>query len=321
MRTFLKEADGLDLRDDHPILDPFAGTGTTVVESAARGVSAIGVEATPSLAFVAAAKGVRNFPPLPDLDGCDSCEDFAARLVEPVHRAALICAEAARHTSDGSPNRGAAPLAEMFAQTCATVAEDLAQPLKTPVNVRQGDARVLSECRDASIAGVLTSPPYLSRHDYTRVTRPHERVFRLWYDVPPLAAARQTQVRAHPRAHAQDWSPDVLPSVQETVNLLHALGSPKLGGVVRSYVEDMTATLAALRRVLVPAAPCWLVVGGARLEHVYVPADLMLAEQAEAIGFAVEAIWSVRRLIPSGRKLGGLSDVAPRESVLCLRSR
>ena len=51
----------------------------------------------------------------------------------------------------------------------------------------------------------------------------------------------------------------------------------------------------------------------------YVPADLIAAEIAACCGFVVEAVVEARRLRRSGRRLGGLDDVAPRESVVKLR--
>ena len=86
-----------------PLLDPFCGSGTFAIECARRGVSALGIEALPVLVYLAQARMSTEFPKLPDLQGCRSWQDYAERLSLPVHRAALICAVARRHTSDGKP--------------------------------------------------------------------------------------------------------------------------------------------------------------------------------------------------------------------------
>lgn len=301
------------------MLDPFAGTGTVAVECARRGVAGAGVDVTPALVFIAQTKAARSFPPLPDLRACRTWEQMADRLEDATHRAALLCAVAAGHASDGTPDRGAPPLKQRFVEAATMIVEDLDAPLSGPLRMSVGDARELAEFDDASVAGILTSPPYLSRHDYAKITRPHEAVYARWHGERSLDAARSQQVRAHPKAHAQTWSREPPPAAQEAARLLHAAGAAKLAGVTRSYFEDMSAALASAARVLVDDAPCWFVVGGARLNQVYVPADLILAELAEQCGFVVETIWSVRRLIAAGRRLGGLDDVAPRESVLVLR--
>jgi hypothetical protein len=105
------------------------------------------------------------------------------------------------------------------------------------------------------------------------------------------------------------------------VSALRAADEPKLAGVVRSYFEDLTAALGEMARVLRPGAPCWLVVGGARLKDVYIPADLLLAELAEGAGLFADEVRVARRLTPAGRKLGRLPDVAPREVVVVMRKR
>ena len=82
----------------------------------------------------------------------------------------------------------------------------------------------------------------------------------------------------------------------------------------------MFAVMAECRRVLKPGGVAWMVVGGARLKDIYVPSDLILAEIAECAGFSVDALHVARRLIDSGRKLGRLHNVSPRETVVVLRA-
>lgn len=72
--------------------------------------------------------------------------------------------------------------------------------------------------------------------------------------------------------------------------------------------------------MLTPGAPAWIVVAGADFQHVYVPADLALAELAAERGFEVERVVEARRLRRTFRRLGEI-QVAPREVVLMLRRR
>lgn len=302
-----------------PLLDPFAGSGTFVVECARNGVSAVGVEALASLVFVATATASSAAPELPDLSGRTSWQAIADRLDLPVHRAALICAVARLHTSKGRLNKNAPPLPEVLDDVLALIREDLRTPLAMPVSVVQGDARNLRTIEDGSIGGILTSPPYLSRHDYIAVTRPHEMVYRYWHEGRELTARRQDQVRAHPRAYSQQWSHHMPPSVSEACEALAAAEQKKLAGVVRSYFEDIFDALRECNRVLAKGAPCWIVIGGARLKEVYIPTDTILADFAQHCGFNVERIRIARRLIPGGRNFGSLQGVSPRESMIVLR--
>jgi len=306
-------------RGDPLVLDPFAGCGTVVIECARRGRPAIGVEALESLAFVASAAGATHVPDLPDLAGCTGWLEIAPRLDEPIHRAALICAAARQHTSEGKFRQDAPPLLDLLAEVIAMMREDVSRPLTVPVRIDPGDARRLDSIDDASVAGVLTSPPYLSRYDYTRLTRVHEEVYRCWYPGSDLAQRRRDQVRAHPKAHRRTWERDPPAAVHEVCEALAAGGSVKTAGVVRSYFDDVFAAVEELRRVLRPDAPCWIVIGGARLDDVYVPSDLIVADYAASRGLRVETMRVARRLTPSGRKLGRLMNVAPRESILVLR--
>ncbi|MCP4245975.1 MAG: hypothetical protein GY778_02900 [bacterium] len=321
VRTFLVEAQHVQPGTTAlPLLDPFAGVGTFAIECARQRRAAIGIEALESLAFLATVRGATEVPALPDLTGCGSWEQAADRLIEPIHRAALIYAVVRQHTSTGRPDRSAAPLLDLLERVTEMIRQDLRQPLAAPPRVDQGDARRLEGIADASIAGILTSPPYLSRHDYTQTTRPHEMVYRYWYSGRDLQQRRRDQVRAHPKAYRQTRTRPMPPAVLESCQALADVGQIKQAGVVRSYFEDLFASLEQCRRVLADGAPCWLVIGGARLKNVYVPSDLIMADRAEACGFEVLDVRIARRLTPTGRKLGRLLDVAPRESVLILRA-
>ena len=318
VRIFLEKAVGLE-QDDAPLLDPFAGAGTLPIECARRGVTALGVEALDVLAFLA---NVRNQPStmeLPQLGGCVTWEEFADRLEDPLHRAALIFALARQFDRDGRPLVRPRPLAELVRRVWSEIAADLTQPLRGAVNVQPGDARTLDDLPDASIGGILTSPPYLSRHDYTRVTRPHEQVYAFWYAGSELTARRAAQVRAHPDALQQTWTEHMPPAVREVCDALSAASHFRQAGVVQSYFDDVFRALRCAARVLRVGRPMWLVIGGARLKGVYVPADLILAEFAARAGFEVLSVRVARELIRGGRRLGALLRVTPREAIVVLR--
>jgi hypothetical protein len=65
----------------------------------------------------------------------------------------------------------------------------------------------------------------------------------------------------------------------------------------------------------------WFNIAGTDHQRVYVPSDLVAAALAEERGFKVENIVVARELRDSGRNLGALRGVTPRESVLQLRKR
>lgn len=340
VRLFLKENPAAGTHARRPILDPFSGSGTCVVECARSSIRAIGVEAVASLAFLARMKSARLFPPLPNVREADDWQTAADVLTEPVHRAALMLAVARRYTAAGVRNRGARPLHQLFVECAEMMREDLTHPLAFEVNVCVGDARGLRMCGEESIGGILTSPPYLSRHDYTQITTPYESVFRHWYpdsestseyrpehDQKPLHTGQLLASPLIPAGLVQsrtDVPPPPIPTSNDTaiVEIAAALiqrGALRSAEVVRAYFHDLHHVVRECFRVLRGGAPCWMIIGGARIEDVYIPSDLILAELAQAVGFSVEGVRVARKLVEGARKFGNIGHVAPRESVIILR--
>ncbi len=321
VRRFIKAC---NLPDDPeaevlPLLDPFCGSGTFAIESARRGILGTGIESLDSLVYLARSRRFDALPSPPDYSDCTSWEEAAERFEHELHRAALICAVARQHTAEGKLNKNAPPLAGLLDKVFDMMERDLRHPLPIKPDMRQGDARKLTEIPDGSVAGILTSPPYLSRHDYTRATKPHEMVYGFWHPTKEMADRRQEQVRSHAKAYAKAWSQEMPLSVTEVCQALSALDEPKLAGVVRSYFDDIFSAMAECGRVLADGRLMWLVIGGARFKNIYIPTDTILASYAESCGLWVESIKTVRKLIPGGRKLGSLNHVAPRESILIMR--
>lgn len=319
VRLFLEE--NATIRRSDPtcrVLDPFSGSGTCVAECARQSVHAIGVEAMSSLVFLAAAKFERVWPPIPELPDTSSWERVAERLELPIHRAALMLAEARRHTAEGRLNRGAKPIAETLAEVVAMIRDDLCHALALSNQVMVGDARRLGGVDDESVAGVLTSPPYLSRYDYGRINDPLETIYRSWFGHDD-APVRRDQVRPRPRGQGRSESIETIhEAAAEATGALEAAGQMKLARVVRDYFHDLSQVLDECRRVMRPGGVAWFVVGGARIKDVYVPADLIVAELAEGTGFEVQSIRAARDLIPSRRKFGRVGHLAPRESVVVM---
>ena len=87
VRRFLKET-GIGRASGAPLLDPFSGTGTFVVECARRQIPAIGIETLMSLAFVTQTKWSAPDHPPPDGDfKIQDAESIIADIEHPIHRA------------------------------------------------------------------------------------------------------------------------------------------------------------------------------------------------------------------------------------------
>ena len=308
-------------RGTGPVLDPFSGSGTTVVECARQGIHAIGIDPSLALGFVTQSKFAREMPDPPDLSsiGQDAPRnEIADHLTHPIHRAALICAVFRRFTSRGKLNANAPPIAAAFSTITEMMREDIRRPLTFANPVEPGDGRDLHTIADASIPAIITSPPYLSRHDYKKLHDPLDEVYRHWYAETTPQPPPESRLPAHPRSDGRASAPSESPAVEEACGVLHMVGQRRLARVVRAYFQGMFAAIVEFRRVLLPGAPCQLVLGGARFKDVYIPSDTIVADFAESAGFAVDRIRVARRIIPTGRKFGRLTNVSPRESVLSM---
>lgn len=298
----------------HPVLDPFSGSGTCVVECARHGVGAIGVEAIAALVFLTQAKFEREFFQLLGTNGATLWQEIADQVELPVHRAALMLAVGCQFTTAGRANRGAGPLDVALGEVAMMMRDDLSHPLTQVNRVDVGDARRITSIDAGAIGGILTSPPYLSRHDYAQITSPYEMVHSYWFG----GQVRVEQVRANPRGRGEGAASGTVAAAEEAAEWLRKIGREKPASVVRGYVEDMTLVLNECHRVLAPGGVCWIVIGGARIKDVYVPSDVIVAEIAQECGFHVEAIRVARDLVGAARKFGRLGHIAPRESLLVM---
>ena len=275
-----------------PVLDPFSGSGTVATECGRQGVSAVGLDVVGSLTFMAHARR-----------GVD--EETEARAAE-------LLAAASGVDGEGRQKRGGHVVEKDAVLEMMRQDREAHEPPAAGRYVR-GDARVLP-LDTAAFRGALTSPPYLSRYDYSRVNDPAER---LWSRRGGRRRQRQ-QLRARAGGARGAASP-VHDAAEEAAARLMEDGRADEARSVRAYFADMDRVFAELARVLRPGAPLWFVVAGSDLKRTYVPGDLICAEMAESHGLRVEAVRVARRLRSTGRSLGGLKDMAPRESVIVAR--
>lgn len=294
-----------------PILDPFSGSGTVVIECARRRVRAIGIDAVYALALVASARFSES--PVPDAvrAGGDDARQAFLEARSPLERAAVLLSESEAYDGEGRRKENVPPFGERLLGVLRLIAEDLARPLRKTGLFIHGDARAMP-IADESIGGILTSPPYIAKYDYRRINGPLERVIGRGAGAKVPTVASSTMKRAGGSAATH-------PAVRECVDRLAECGANDMVKLLTSYIADMTAFIREAERVLAPSAPFWLNVAAADLRDVYVPVDLILAAIGEDSGLECESIGVARRLRSQGRRLGDLLDRAPREVVIRFR--
>jgi len=306
VRRFLDEA----RLPEGPVLDPFSGSGTVVTECAVRGRTGIGSDVVRSLLLQARARFLAPPAPWNDLDLGDSIEKLWSLAADPGQRTAVLLAAAETVDGQGRPRKSALGGAERVGRFTSRMQEDLRHPPRGSGFLIRSDARHIP-LADECVAGIITSPPYLSRYDYAAVNKPMETLLG-----PGQSAG--TQLRAA-RATAGGKTRRVHPAAEEAAGLLAKQGDVAGARAIRGYFEDMTRFIQEAFRLLKPGGPAWIIVGGADFNREYIPSDLILAEIAKRTGFELETLVEARRLRPQGRMLGGIPNVAPRESLLGLR--
>ena len=298
-----------------PLLDPFNGSGTVTTECARLGIPSIGVEAVGPLSRIAMAPHHPRGSPW-DPDGSDLTALFR-QAPDPLSRAAVLCCAAEERNGEGQRRRlpGDDPAKLQLKRRLIAMEKDLeSEPLKAPAMVIHGDARSLPLATE-SVGGILTSPPYLSRYDYTKINRSLYQVM----GQSGRRRGRRQQVRAS-RGRGSVGDRAGHPAADEVAGLLAGRGDREGAAAVQSYFLDMTRCLEEMHRVLRPGGALWCVVAGAALKKEYVPSDLILTEIAESLGLRRKRLVMARHLGSSGgRRLGTLRHVSPRETLLCLQ--
>lgn len=275
--------------DQHPVdgqvLDPFCGSGTTLLASQERNLESIGLDALPIALLASQVKTTLWNPeelkkeaqqltatPFRSLDTPFPYKRFFNRHTlqdillfhdalqslehRPFFQLALITAamRASWAWKDGTilkvKKHPVPPFRKFFKRHLNRMIKDLGKVKRTaPARIEHSDH--LFDIKSNSIAGVFTSPPYLNQIDYSRV-----------YAI-------------------EDWF----------------LGKATLSAYLgkeseEDYFADMTTLLKQLARICLPDAPVGLVVGNAYFpqEDRIVDVDTILAEQAHDLGFEAKEI-------------------------------
>jgi DNA modification methylase len=164
--------------------------------------------------------------------------------------------------------------------------------------------------------GLITSPPYCNRYDYTR-TYALELAL-CGTDEANLRQLRQTMlsctVENREKTHLSHYYPatsfthaqqvwqqqemlGLILDYLESCRVEGTLNNTGIPRMVRNYFAEMALLLLEASRVLKPGAPFVMVNDNVRYQGIHVPVDLILSDMAEQAGFEVEKIW----VLPQGK--------------------
>mgnify|MGYP001548909593 CR=1 FL=1 len=198
----------------------------------------------------------------------------------------------------------------------AELPEDLfaGNRLRTDIKLHNGSClEILPKLTTESFDGIVTSPPYCNRYDYTR-TYALELAL-LGVDEAGLVKLRQEMLSCTVENRAKDllainpaWKTaiqiadkqELLQKIlayldnQRELDLLNNDGIPRM---VRGYFYEMACVISECSRVLKRGAPFIMVNDNVRYAGASISVDIILSEFARQLGFDVEKIF----VLPNGK--------------------
>jgi DNA modification methylase len=185
------------------------------------------------------------------------------------------------------------------------------------IDVRVGSCLdILPQMEAESFSGIITSPPYCNRYDYTRTYAlelamlgvGEEGIRRLRQAMLSCTVENRDKhdlaekfgpdtFRIASRAYESQRLLALLLEYLEECRLDGSINNPGIVRMVRNYFFELALLVAASARVLKPGAPFVMVNDNVRYQGAHVPVDLILSEIAQQVGFEVETIW----VLPKGK--------------------
>ena len=212
---------------------------------------------------------------------------------------------------------------QAFVDRVTSMVGDIVVPkaMKTEPNVEAmlGDARWLP-FQTSSIDGVITSPPYANRHDYSRIF--HIELLLLGLSEPTITDLRHHSVRSHVEAStppirdqrvAEYFKPNLLKRVLKD---LPETADRRVKRLLGGYFEDMYLSLSEVARVLKPGCHAAYVIGNVRHAGIMVPADQLIVEIGSQVGLMFDQAWVIRFRGNSAQQMGTYGREPARETVV-----
>lgn len=343
------------------VLDPFCGSGTTMLACREKNINSIGVDLMPLSVFSAKSKLLEFSRPKVELDfehifpsrqydfgfeaadpylhKCFPLEEltkllhlrytisqmpepersfFALALLNVLKKVSYTKNDGAflRFKTDVEPRS----LEDTYPSQVRMMMDDLDVMLNghSCQNALRGDARNIP-LRDSSIDGVITSPPYPNRHDYTRIYAV-ELLFDFLDDNEALKQLRYRMLRSNVEARRTVDIKGYYPPAR-LVKLTDELKTKKLPNrkvidMVWGYFEDMYGVLREVARVCKPGAVIAFTVGNAKYGGIMFPVDELLAEIGENVGLAARKIVVARYRGNSPQQMKKFGKESARESIV-----
>ena len=186
---------------------------------------------------------------------------------------------------------------------------------------RLADARKLP-VRAETVDGLITSPPYPNRHDYSRVF--HIDLLLLGLPEAKVTKLRRESIRSHVEARSPNGYKRRLKnyggceSITSVLAELPPDSDPRIEQMLKGYFEDIYLSLLEVHRVLRLGGRAAYVVGNVRHAGVMIPVDKITAELASQVGLSFDVAWVLRLRGNSAQQMGLYGKEQSRETVIIL---
>lgn len=188
---------------------------------------------------------------------------------------------------------------------------------KSNLIARVGDARKLRTKRIYN--AIITSPPYLNRHDYTRIYS-LELILNFVKDNEQLKKLRYETLRSHVEARKKYDSNGYMQPTKLTriIKMIEKNGTNngQVTAMISGYFEDMYLCLIEMKRVLETKGKIALVVSNVRFSGVNIPVDEILGNIGEDVGLKLKEIRVVRLRGNSSQQMRDYKKSFSRESII-----
>jgi len=174
------------------------------------------------------------------------------------------------------------------------------------------------------VAGIITSPPYLNRYDYSRT---YALELCLLYDeqgkpcvkdFEDLKSIRHSLLRSHIESRPAPTDSVKVQALEEVLNSLELkqLNNPRIPIMIEGYFEDMNLAIGEMAKMLKSGGLVALVVDNVRFEGEIIPVDLILSEIAAKYKLKTLEVRAIRFKGNSSQQMGRYGRVPVRESIV-----
>jgi hypothetical protein len=182
------------------------------------------------------------------------------------------------------------------------------------------DARKIS--RERMVDAVITSPPYLNRHDYTRVFA-LELVSGFVQSQRQLKSLRYSSLRSHPEAKAPGIGmlrgyepPPQLLAIKQQLPTQPKSCDARVHKMIDGYFEDMYLVLRAAKLQLKQEGHIAFVIGNVRFGGISIAVDEIVGTIGEMIGLKCTDILVARERGNSAQQMRDHGQQRSRESIV-----